>query len=112
MTTVKQHFTSGNTKDIISKNSLVLFTTICNSKSPEIVDRIRKQQTMLKNYIWLKTHVENIATKTSAFELNNMQEMVNQVVHSSTTQRFIDGYSKTAYKTAYNMYAALTTREF
>ena len=62
----------------------------------------------MKDDVWLKTHVENIAAKSTAFEKKNVQEMVSQIVHSSTTQRIIDGYSKTAC----NKHAAAATKDF
>ena len=68
-TAVKHHLTSENMKDIISENALESFTTICNSKSPEIVDRIRTTtKAILKDDVWLKTHVENIAVRIAAFD--------------------------------------------
>ena len=63
---------------------------------------------MLTDDVWLKTRVENIAAKTTAFEKGNMQALVNEVVHSTTTQRIIDGYSKTAC----NVYTASSTKNF
>ena len=108
-TAVKYHLMSENMKDIISSNTLESFTTICNSKSAEIVDRIRTTaKAILKDNIWLKTHFENIAAKTTAFENQNIQEMVSQTVHSYTTQRIIDGYSKTSCF----RHTAAATKEF
>ena len=96
-TPVEHHLMSENMKDIISENTLDSFTTICHSKSPEIVDIIgTTTKTILKDDIWLKIYVENIIAKTTAFERKNMQEMVSQIVHFSITQRIIDDYSKAA----------------
>ena len=108
-TAVKHHLMLQRIKDIISSNALELFTTISDSKSPEIVDRIgTTTKSILKDNIWLKTHDENIAAKTTAFENQNIQEMVSQTVHSYTTQRIIDGYSKTSCF----RHTAAATKEF
>ena len=70
---VEHHLTSKIMKDIISENTLDLFTTICDSKPPEIVGKIETTtRAILKNDVWLKTHVENIAAITTAFEKTNM----------------------------------------
>ena len=62
----------------------------------------------MKDDVWLKTHVESIAVKTTVIEKQNIQEIVSQTVHSSTTQRIIDGYSKTICL----RHAAATTNDF
>ena len=96
-------------KDIISDNVLVSFTTVYDSKSPEIVDRIGETaKSMLTDDVWLKSHVEHIVDKTTAFEKGNMQALVNAVVHSTTTRRIIKGYSRTTC----NMYVASATKDF
>ena len=49
---VKHHLTLKPMKDIISAYALESFTTICDSKSPEIVDRIgATAKTILKDDI-------------------------------------------------------------
>ena len=108
-TAVKHHLMLQRIKDIISSNALELFTTISDSKSPEIVDRIgTTTKSILKDNIWLKTHDENIAAKTTAFEKQIIQEMVSHITHSFTIQRIIDGYSKTACL----QHAAVATNNF
>ena len=69
-TAVEHHLTSEPMKDIISANALELFTTICDSKIPEIVDRMETTtKAILKDDIWLKNHVESITAQPP--QLNN-----------------------------------------
>ena len=108
-TMVEHHLTLEYMNNIISSNALESFTTICNSKSTKIVDRIgTTTKAIPKDNILLKTHVENISAKITAFDKQNIQETVSKTVHSSTTQCIIDGYSKTVCL----QHAAAATNEF
>ena len=58
-TAVKLHLASKPIKNIISANALELFTTICGSKTPDIVDRLEATtKAILKDDIWLKNYVK------------------------------------------------------
>ena len=108
-TAVERHLTSESMIGIISENALDAFNSICDSKAPDIVDRIdATAKTVLKEDPWLKIHVEAIATKITSTEKSKVQEMVNQTVHSTATQRVIDGLAKTAC----NRHAAVATKNF
>ena len=63
-TAVEHHLIWEHMKDIISCNALESFTTICDSKSLKIVDRIETAtNAILKDKIWLKTHVKKLQLK-------------------------------------------------
>ena len=69
----------------------------CCFKTPDIVPRF--EDTAKKIMIeepWLKHYVKLIALATITFEKVCVQELVNMVIHSSTTQCIIGNLTKTA----------------
>ena len=76
-TAVERHLTSEPMKDIISANALESFSTICDSKSSDIVDRIEATtKAILKDDIWLKQHVESIAALTTVIKKRECSRIV------------------------------------
>ena len=72
--TVNQYLLLKYMKNIIGANALESFTTIFDFKTPNIVYRLNEtEKKVLKDYTWLKTHVESIAVKTTTIEKANIQ---------------------------------------
>ena len=106
---VTTHLNLEPMKRIISSNALESFNLICDSKTPEIIQRVESTaKAILADDIWLKTHCEAIALGAVTFEKYNLLGLVNTIVNSNTTHRLID----TLAKTACNGYAAMATTDF
>ena len=92
---VENHLLSEHMKNLIGANTLESFTIVCDSKTPDSVDRLGKTaKNILKDDTWLKTHDKSIAGKIITIEKANIQEIVNQTALSPTTQKLIDGMAK------------------
>ena len=94
---------------VISSNMLEVFTVTYDFKTLDIVQWLADITTEIsREELWLKTHVESIVLGTVEFEKNNLQELVNTVVLSSTIQCIIDSLVKTAC----NRHATKATNDF
>ena len=95
--TVKTYLNLEPMKRVISSNALESFNLIYDSKAPEIIQQV--EDTAKEIWIeepWLKTHVELIALATVEFEKENLQELVNTIIHSSTAENIIVNLAKAA----------------
>ena len=95
--TVETHLQSEPIKRVISANALASFTDVCDSKAPDIVERVNATaKEVIQNDTWLKEHVQSIAACTVVYDKMNVQQLVESTVRSSKTKKIISAIAKTA----------------
>ena len=91
------HLNSEPMKQVISSNALELFNMTCCFKPHDIDPQFEEtSKEILIEEPWLETHVKLITLATIAFDKVCFQELVNMVIHSSTTQSIIGNLEKAA----------------
>ena len=94
---VSAHFDTSSMQTTLKTQAEEVFTKFCDEQNPEMINRLEgTAKEILTNDVWVTKHIQAIATDAVAYQKENLNDHINNLVKSNQVHKLITDLARTA----------------
>ena len=94
---VSAHFDTSSMQTTLKTQAEEVFTKFCDKQNPEMINRLEgTAKEILTNDVWVTKHIQAIATDAVAYQKENLNDHINNLVKPNQVHKLITDLARTA----------------